>query len=327
MILKTRFYRRAGTNAAENLAIETFLTESVPAGTCVFYLWQNRKTVVVGRNQNAWKECRVDALEADAGFLARRMSGGGAVFHDLGNLNFTFCVPAEDYDLDRQLGVVLSAVRSFGVPAEKSGRNDILVGEKKISGNAFLHRAGKSCHHGTLMVNVDTSQLARYLNVPADKLAAKGVESVRSRIANLVEIVPELTIETLCEALFNAFKEAYGSVPEILTDADFASPRVAELTDKFASWDWRLGQRFPFSWSAETRFAWGGFELRLCVEAGKILRAVVFSDALDEALPQAISGALAGAKFSVPAMLAALAPLGNVPALANVKDFLAEQKI
>ncbi len=111
----------------KNIALETLLLEKLPAHTAALYLWQNRRTVVIGRNQNAWQECRVADLEADGGFLARRLSGGGAVFHDLGNLNFTFILPIEDFDKDRQTSVILEAVRKAGVVARKSGRNDIEI--------------------------------------------------------------------------------------------------------------------------------------------------------------------------------------------------------
>lgn len=118
-----------GFNPYENLALEEMLLTHVPKESCILYLWQNQKTVVIGKNQNAWKECRVKELEEDGGFLARRLSGGGAVFHDLGNLNFTFLMNSPDYDLSRQLDVILQAVASLGISAQKSGRNDVTTAD------------------------------------------------------------------------------------------------------------------------------------------------------------------------------------------------------
>ena len=130
---------------------------------------------MIGRNQNCWKECRVSELEADGGHLVRRLSGGGAVYHDLGNLNFTFCMRKEDADVDRQLQVIIEAVASFGLTAEKTGRNDVAINGQKFSGNAFFDSKGCYYHHGTLLLNVDTTSMSRFLNPSKAKLQSKGV--------------------------------------------------------------------------------------------------------------------------------------------------------
>ena len=137
MIRRIFLCRATGTDPHENLALEQYLLEHVEPESCILYLWQNRHTVVLGRNQNAWQECRCAQLEADGGFLARRLSGGGAVFHDLGNLNFTFLVPTQDYDLERQLSVVAQDCLGLGLSVERSGRNDVRRQGRKFSGNAF----------------------------------------------------------------------------------------------------------------------------------------------------------------------------------------------
>ena len=128
MISKLKFYLSRSYDPYWNIALEKHLTLGAAEGECVFFLWQNRRTVVIGRNQNAWEECRIEALREDGGHLARRFSGGGAVYHDLGNLNFSFAVRKTDYDTEKQSSVILRAVRALGVPAERTGRNDFEAG-------------------------------------------------------------------------------------------------------------------------------------------------------------------------------------------------------
>ena len=286
-----------------NLAMEQHLLETVNSGCCLLYLWQNENTVVIGKNQNPWAECRVSLLEAEGGHLARRLSGGGAVFHDLGNLNFTFLIPTKDYDLSKQQRVLLAACRSFGIPGSLSGRNDLTADGRKFSGNAFYHNGPRSYHHGTLLVDVDGEKLSRYLTPSKAKLETKGVASVQSRVVNLIELCPSLTIDALKKALVAAFEQVYGrkSIPRTLTEAE--ERRVAELREQYASWAWRFGQRLPFTCRVEGRFAWGGVEVQLQVNEGVIQRATVYSDAMDAAFPPALEQALTGCAFHREALL------------------------
>ena len=141
MITKASFLLTQETNPYKNLALEEFLLMNCQPGECILYLWQNRNTVVIGRNQNCWKECNVSQLEKDGGFLVRRLSGGGAVYHDMGNLNFTFLVRKEDYNVDRQMNVIIRAMQLLGIHAEKTGRNDITADGRKFSGNCHSNPA------------------------------------------------------------------------------------------------------------------------------------------------------------------------------------------
>ena len=310
MIEKLATYESGSFDPFLNLATEQHLLDTVEGGCCLLYLWQNENTVVIGRNQNPWAECRASLLESEGGHLARRLSGGGAVFHDLGNLNFTFLVPTEDYDLTKQQRVLREACRTFGIPAELSGRNDLTADGRKFSGNAFYHNGPRSYHHGTLLVDVNGEKLTRYLTPAKAKLESKGVASVRSRVVNLIELCPTISIEALKQAVVDAFEAVYGlrRAPKTLTDEDAA--RIAVLRETYAGWAWRYGQRLPFTLRCEGRFPWGGVELQLQMNEGAIQRAAVFSDDMDFAFPPALEKVLTGCRFDLEALREAL---GTVP--------------
>lgn len=306
MIADIQLFRTDCTDPHRNLAVEQYLLETVPEDACILYLWQNRRTVVIGRNQNAWKECRTTQLEADGGFLARRLSGGGAVFHDLGNLNFTFLVNKADYDLARQLGVIVEACRLMGIPAECSGRNDVLSDGRKFSGNAFYEHHGKSYHHGTLLVDVDMSQMGRYLSPSKAKLAAKGVDSVRSRVVNLRELKPGLTINEMAERMEEAFQRVYGMTARRLDGADFDHAYIDSLAERNGSWEWLYGRALQCSLDCGARFSWGEVTLQLSVEAGSVQEAKVYTDSMDWELAPKLEQAMAGRRFRLAELQGAL---------------------
>ncbi|MDR0451396.1 MAG: lipoate--protein ligase [Treponema sp.] len=304
------------TNPYRNIALEKFLLDTVPEETCILYLWQNRRTVVIGRNQNAWAECRVKDLEGEGGFLARRLSGGGAVYHDLGNLNFTFLVPREDYDTERQSSVILRAVRSLGIEAERSGRNDIETGGRKFSGNAFYRGERNACHHGTLLVRASIEEAGRYLSVSREKILSKGVESVRSRMVNLAECKPGITVPVLAAGLCDAFAGLYRIEAEYLAPAGLedrfpgAAARLAELEAGFSSPEWKYGKNPPFRFKAERRFPWGGVDIRFDVDRNRITEARIFSDAMDSGFILDAAEELSGCPFEPQAVSERLAALG-----------------
>lgn len=289
LCLKTR-----DTDPRHNLALEAYLLERVRPGQCILYLWQNQRTVVIGRNQHAQSECRIQALEADGGRLVRRLSGGGAVYHDLGNLNFTFLTLRKDYDVEKQTETILRAVRSLGVPAERSGRNDLTAQGGKFSGHAY-YRSGTQCyHHGTLMVSVDLAPLERYLNVSPLKLQAKGVASVRSRVVNLRDFCPDLTIDALCQALATAFSSAYGLPVRTLTEAELDQDALGKGIARFSDPAWIYGDTRPLDVSREALFPWGLLRLDYSLEGEVITQAAVWSDALETEYLTRVPAALEG---------------------------------
>lgn len=309
-----------------NLAVEALLFEDLGPDEVRFYLWQNRNTVVIGRHQNAWKECRVRLLEAEGGRLARRGSGGGAVYHDLGNLNFTFVAPRPMYDVRRQLGVVQAALDRFGIASAFTGRNDLVTADgAKFSGNAFRFSDRVGLHHGTLLVDVDMDRLGRYLAPGKDKLRAKGIESVRARVRNLKEMCPALDIPSLTEALRAAFAAEYGPC-ESMAVSDLDPERLAALEAEFASWDFRLGKALPFDATLERRFPWGGVTLELSLRAGAVTGAKVYSDAMDEAMIGRIGPALIGVRYENAALASAVRSVGG-PQAGELADWLLGEEL
>lgn len=298
MIDKLLIYNSTCVDPYFNIATEKLLLEGVEENACVLYLWQNQNTVVIGRNQNAWAECRTSLLESEGGKLARRLSGGGAVFHDVGNLNFTFLMRDEDFDVDRQLSVIQTACASLGLSAEKSGRNDLLVQGYKFSGNAFYHTNGRAYHHGTLLIDADMEKLSRYLTPSKAKLEAKGVASVRSRVTNLKALVPEITCEIMAQQMEKAFVKVYGHDSEKITLSEKDIEKIKEYASELSSWDWLYGPRLPFTFSCEERFSWGSITLQLQVESGHIKTAQVYSDAMDWGISDELARVLIGCRFT-----------------------------
>lgn len=306
MIRNIFIYNAQGTDPYENLAAEKVLMDGLKPGEAMLYLWQNLNTVVIGKNQNAWLECRTSLLQEDGGKLVRRLSGGGAVYHDLGNLNFTFCMCKEDYNLDKQLEVIRKACALAGIHAEKSGRNDLLADGRKFSGNAFYQDKVHAYHHGTLMVDVDKEKLGRYLSPPKAKLQAKGVASVRSRVVNLKELSPALTIDAMKSYMVHAFNDVYGLTATAFVLDDGMQDEIRRLKELYGSWEYLYGSPLAFTFSCEEKFDWGYIQLQLDAKGGKITDAKVYTDAMDWELAPKIEAALTGCIFRLDAMKEAL---------------------
>ncbi len=312
MITRLFCYESGGYDPYRNLAIEEALLQKAE-NAAILYLWQNENTVVIGKNQNAYKECNTALLEKEGGKLARRLSGGGAVFHDLGNLNFTILIPQPDFDISRQLSVIEQAMGCLGIPAQRSGRNDILADGKKFSGNAFYKNGKEAYHHGTLLISADLERLNRYLSPSKLKLQSKGVDSVRSRVANLREFVPELTVSQAKEALKGAFSSVYGLPlePSPALEEDIVQP----LALRNASREWNYGSSRPFSCALEGRFPWGCVEIALEVAGGKVAAAKVFTDAMELGWVAPLEAALIGCPFENAALAEAAKDFPDISAL------------
>jgi len=299
--MKLRILKSAVTNPWFNLATEDWIFNTLNPDSHTLFLWRNSETVVIGRSQNPWVECKTDKMESDDVFLARRQSGGGAVFHDLGNTNFTFLSPEDDYDQEANFTIIINALNKLGIDATLSGRNDMQVGDRKISGSAFRHAADRSFHHGTLLVNANMQKLGDYLNPHPLKLKAKGIKSVRARVANLVDFNETINHETLSDAIIEAFCEYHGETAQVeqLDEASLAKqPTLNAYYQQMADWDWRFGKTPEFSHHIETRFDWGMMDVHMDVKQAMITEVVIFSDALNVELIDMLKKTLTGVKYN-----------------------------
>ncbi|SFD00554.1 lipoate--protein ligase LplA [Pragia fontium] len=292
-----------------NLAVEECIFRQMPATQRVLFLWRNADTVVIGRAQNPWKECNTCRMEEDKVKLARRSSGGGAVFHDLGNTCFTFMAGKPEYDKTISTAIVVNALNSLGISASASGRNDLVVatpeGERKVSGSAYRETMDRGFHHGTLLLDADLSRLANYLNPDVKKLQAKGITSVRGRVTNLSELLPNISHQQVCDAVIRSFFEHYGEQVEAEHISPDALPDLPNFVDTFArqsSWEWNFGQAPAFTHLLDQRFVWGGVELHFDVEKGQLTRSQIFTDSLNPAPLEALADSLVGCLYQSDAL-------------------------
>lgn len=220
-----------------NLAVEETLLKT-SCGRRILYLWQNDRTVVIGRHQDAKAECDLEKMQEDGVLLAKRISGGGAVYHDMGNINFTFIAPRGLLSVDEDFEIISEAVRSFGIDTCRTGNNDLGIASTgaKFSGSAFYQSGpdeDSPCfHHGTILCSCDIEKMGKYLTPPAEKLERHGVQSVRARVANL-----GLDTGKVMESIIKVFEERFGEAKR--TGEEEADPgMVAEAAARLSSQEW-----------------------------------------------------------------------------------------
>jgi lipoate-protein ligase A len=285
-----------------NLATEDWIFNNFEEGTHVLFLWRNKPCIVIGRFQNPWVECNLQAMEQDKVVLARRQSGGGAVYHDLGNTNFTFMSQRSEYEIKRNFKIITDALKKFDIEAQQSGRNDILVDGRKISGSAFRMTTKKAFHHGTLLINANMGMIGHYLTPDKEKLQSKGVRSVASRVANLTEFNPLISHENLCDAIVETFFETYKQKTEIehLTIEKLSKEESLYKTyQQYSDWSWRFGTTPQFSHKIEKRFDWGKVDINLDVQKSVINQVKIFSDSLSVEFIELLHSSLENIKYDL----------------------------
>ena len=269
-----------GTDPFANLALEEYLLNYCEdTARIILYFWQNENTVVVGRNQNAYTECNTGYVTAAGIRVARRITGGGAVFHDLGNLNYSLFLPKHLYNPRYAEKMLVKALNGLGIKASLSGRNDICLAGGKISGNAcYIGRKAVLCH-GTLLYKTDIKKMASALNVAPAKLAKRGIVSVKSRVDDIASHYPAVTLSDLTNAVQKEVAAVYnlsGFAPLSVGEKDFAP-----LQEKYNSRKWNWERIKDYSLSSEKNFAWGNVRLSLLYAGNDLKDIEISSDALN----------------------------------------------
>ena len=314
-----KIYLATETDPYFNLATEQYLLDTEEDE--IFMLWQNDRSIIIGRNQNAYAEINRPFVEQHAIPVVRRLTGGGAVFHDLGNLNYTFIssrTVCPELDFARFSRPILEALHEKKVPAVLSGRNDILVDGKKISGNAQCVYNDKIMHHGTLLFSSDLSSLADALCVDAEKMHSKGIKSVRSRVENLAHYLPDMTVSDFRDYLF---ARAVGE------RASFSSTQLSEIrvlrNEKYATWEWNFGVSKQYGKQLKKRYPYGSVELSYDSEQGILTNVSLHGDFFGSAPVEHLEETLVGCRLERPALIARLTSVSQYIAGAAPDDIVA----
>ena len=296
-----RYLKNPSTNPYYNMAFDEYCLESLPIDEPVFFLWQNKPAVIVGYNQEVNTEVNLDYLKEKGIDLVRRVTGGGAVYHDLENLNYTIVGRSEDLERDypEYAALMMKALQALGVPATLSGRNDILVDGKKVSGFAKRVCKNRLMVHGTLMYNVDVDVLTHVLNPSTTKLQSKGIASVRSRVTNLCNYLPELSdIQAFKNRLEEILSNNYSDAEYKLSEADLA--HIQRLTDeKFATWEWNYGRSPKATLVHSARLACGTVEIHLTLAENRIASCRFGGDFLGNLPASDVEKALTGIPYEI----------------------------
>lgn len=299
------------TDPQINLAIEEYILRTMDVEEDEFLLFYiNEPSIIIGKNQNTVEEIDTAYVEKNGIHVVRRLSGGGAVYHDLGNLNYSF-ITKDDGESFRNFKKftepVIQALANLGVTAELIGRNDILIEGRKISGNAQFATQGRMFSHGTLLFDTEIDAVVSALKVRKDKIESKGIKSIRSRVANITEFLQdELTIEQFRQEILNAvFNGADNIRYKEFTDEDWEN--IHKLSEeRYANWDWNYGKSPKFNMQHSHRFPVGSIDIRLQVQKGMIEDVIIFGDFFGVGEVDVICDRLKGIQYTQQAIAAVL---------------------
>ncbi|MFY0760271.1 lipoate--protein ligase [Metabacillus dongyingensis] len=270
------------TDPRINLSIEEYCLKNLDPEQTYLLFYINEPSIIIGKNQNTIEEINTKYVEDQGLHVVRRLSGGGAVYHDLGNLNFSFITKDDGdsfHNFKKFTEPVTRALKRLGVDAELSGRNDILAEGRKISGNAQFSTRGRMFSHGTLLFDSEMENVVSALKVKKDKIESKGIKSIRSRVANISEFLEEkITIEQFREIILRYIFDTDGEIPQYkLTESDWE--KITELSkERYQNWNWNYGKSPAFNLQHSNRFPIGQIDVRLEVHKGRIENCKIFGD-------------------------------------------------
>lgn len=307
------------TDPRINLAIEEYLLKTMDVESDPFLLFYiNEPSIIIGKNQNTAEEINTDYVDSNGIHVVRRLSGGGAVYHDLGNLNYSF-ITVDDGNSFRNFRKftepVVKALQSLGVNAELSGRNDLMAEGRKVSGNAQFSTRGRMFSHGTLMFDTEVDAVVSALKVSKEKIESKGIKSIRSRVANISEFLKEpMTVTEFRNAILHSIFNGEENVRYYeLTDEDWKN--IHELSkQRYGNWDWNYGKSPKFNIKHSHRFPVGGIDVRLQVENGIVQDAHIYGDFFGVGDVSEIEQAITGSKYERASLDKAIAGI-DIPKL------------
>ena len=291
-----------------NLAIEEFLLRHVQVKEPLLLFYINEPAVIIGRNQNSLEEIDPDFIKANNIHLVRRLSGGGTVYHDLGNLNYSFITPGQEglHKFERFTEPVIRGLRDLGVDSELRGRSDIFAGGKKISGNAQYASRGRMFSHGTLLFNTDIEFLVKAIKPRQVKIESKAVQSVRSFVANIHELQPKIkNIEELRQAILQGIFESGPIQSYVLSEKDWS--QIQRLSsERYRTWEWNVGRSPRFNIQKSERFPAGKVEIRIDVDKGLVRSVEIHGDFLGKGEVDGLRALLIGVRYDPNALAVAL---------------------
>ncbi|MBO0961265.1 lipoate--protein ligase [Neobacillus sp. MM2021_6] len=310
------------TDPRINLAIEEYALKNLDINESYLLFYINEPSIIIGKNQNTIEEINTEYVEGNGIHVVRRLSGGGAVYHDLGNLNFSFITKDDGesfHNFRKFTEPVVEALKKLGVNAELSGRNDLEVEGRKISGNAQFSTRGRMFSHGTLLFHSEMDHVVAALKVKKDKIESKGIKSVRSRVANISEFLAErIDIQEFRSLILTSIFEGQEQIPEyVLTEEDWE--KIHQLSkERYQNWDWNYGRSPKFNLQHSHRFPVGSIDVRLEVNKGILENCKIYGDFFGVGEVSDIENRLKGIRYEKTEIEKALSEVDTIHYFGNI---------